>query len=358
MGTIEAGFQLTLGSFALNAKLKLPASGITVISGPSGSGKTLLLRCMAGLERPEFGYCKVNETIWQDSAKGYFLASYQRPLGYVFQEACLFPHLSVQQNIDYGRKRNKSAKSKKSSQAIIDLLNIGHLLARKPEKLSGGEKQRVAIARALAVQPKLLLMDEPLAALDQAHKQEILPYLRALQRELQLPIFYVTHSPQEVTQLADHLVLLEQGCVLASDTLQTVLTRLDLPLAQSQRASSVITAEVSSYDHEFLLLQLKFSGGILSVPHPELPHGNERRVRIYARDLSLSLAKPSSITTENSFQAAVVGLVNTASGYTTVSLRVGNDLVLAQLTRKAASLLDLKQGQLLLAEIKNAAILS
>lgn len=358
MASIEARFHLQLGTFTLNAELSLPIEGISVISGPSGSGKTLFLRCIAGLEQPQLAYCRVNTELWQASEQGYCLAPYQRPLGYVFQDACLFPHLSVQQNIEYGRKRVRALKAAIGLEQIIELLNIEHLLKRKPEKLSGGEKQRVAIARALAVNPRLLLMDEPLAALDQAHKQEILPYLRRLQQELCLPILYVTHSPQEMTQLADYLVLMDKGSVQVSGELQAVLTRLDLPLAQSQRASSVLTAEVIAYEAEFQLLVLGFSGGTLSIPHAGLAQGSQLRVRIYARDIILTKAAPEASVATNSFPATITGLVNNNVGYTTVSLQVGSERILAQLTRKAASLLALEAGQVVYAEIKNAAILS
>lgn len=356
--TIEAYFQLKLEAFTLAVQLELPAMGISVIAGASGSGKTLLMRCIAGLEQPQLGYCKVNGVLWQDSKRDVFLPTHQRLLGYVFQEACLFPHLTVQQNIEYGRKRVRGSKTWTGLESVIELLNITHLLKRKPEKLSGGERQRVAIARALAVHPQLLLMDEPLAALDQAHKYEILPYLRRLQQELQLPIVYITHSPQEMTQLADYLVLMEQGRVLASGELQSVLTRLDLPLAQSQRASSVLTAEAVAYDFEFQLVQLKFSGGFLSVPHTNLPNGSLLRLRIYARDVSLSLQPPVLLESCQSLSAQVLDLVHNSAGYTTLSLQVGKERLLAQLTRKAATLLGLKQGQMVYAEIKNAAILS
>lgn len=358
MVMLTAHFQLKLEAFELQVQLQLPATGISVITGASGAGKSLLLRCIAGLESPQIGYCQFKDELWQDSSRRLFLAVYQRPLGYVFQEACLFPHLTVQQNIAYGRKRVALPQAQAHLELVLALLNIKHLLHRKPAKLSGGEKQRVAIARALAVNPKLLLMDEPLASLDQAHKHEILPYLRRLQQELALPIVYVTHSPREITQLADYLVLMEAGKVLASGALQAVLTRLDLPLAQSQRASSVIQAEVLAYDAEFELLQLKFSGGILSLPHTELAKGNLLRLRIYARDVSLSLQPPRLLEVSPSLPAKVLAWVDHSSGYTTLSLQVGHEQLLAQLTRKAATLLGLKLGQTVYAEIKNAAILS
>jgi len=355
--TIEARFQLKLAAFELQVDLQLPASGISVIFGASGSGKTLLMRCFAGLEQPQLGYCSVNNILWQDSTKNYALAAYQRPLAYVFQEACLFPHLNVRQNIDYGRKRTTGMDAL-GLQAIIELLNIGHLLDRKPEKLSGGEQQRVALARALAVKPQLLLMDEPLAALDQAHKQEILPYLRRLQQALALPILYVTHSLSELMQLADHLVLMEQGRVRASGNLPSLLTRLDLPFARSQQAASVISAEVLAYDHEFQLLQLKFSGGIISIPQLQLPLGSQVRLQVDARDVSLSLQAPTAVETCNSLPAKVVACLATGFGYITLSLQLGSELLVAQLSLKAAAHLKLEVGQRVYAEIKQAMILN
>ena len=354
---IQVQFYLKHGTFSLDLQLDLPATGITVISGVSGSGKTLFLRCMAGLESVQRGFCRVNDTLWLDTEQNYQLATHKRPLAYVFQEARLFPHLSVLENINYGRKRSLAAQALPVDK-IIQLLQIRHLLDRQPAKLSGGEKQRVAIARALAVNPQVLLMDEPLSALDQAHKQEILPYLRALATELRLPILYVTHSPQEVTQLADYLVLMEAGQVLASGDLQAVLTRLDLPLAQSQRASSVLQAEVVAFDEAFQLLTVQFSGGRLHLPHVGLAVASQIRLRIYARDISLSLSPTGSMTVLNHLPAQIKGLVHNAMGSSTLRLQVGEDYLLAHLTRKAVNLLDLQVGQHVYLDIKTAAILS
>lgn len=357
MTTIEANFQLKLDKFELNAQLQLPATGISVISGASGSGKTLLLRCIAGLERPQAGYCKIAAELWQDSTSNYYLAAYQRSVGYVFQEACLFPHLTVQQNIEYGRQRVRKAGSWSGLEYALELLNIEQLLKRKPDRLSGGEKQRVAIARALAVHPKLLLMDEPLAALDQAHKQEILPYLRQLQQALQLPILYVTHSSTELMQLADHVVLMKQGKVIASGGVQSVLTRLDLALLPIQPLASVLIAEVLGHDAEFQLLHLQFSGGAISVPHAALAKGSKLRLRIDAQDVSLSLQAPTSTDLFTKLPANVLALVDNAVGYKLFSLQIGNDLLLAQLNLKAASQLKLELGQVVYAEIKHAVVL-
>ena len=206
--TIKASFKLDYANFSLDVDLRLPGRGVTALFGHSGSGKTTLLRCIAGLERSK-GRLTVNGATWQDDKR--FLPTYQRPLGYVFQEANLFPHLSVRGNLTYGLKRVQVKDGKVPLDQAIDLLAIGHLLERKTTRLSGGERQRIAIARALAVNPKVLLMDEPLAALDQARKREILPFLEKLHDELEIPILYVTHSSDEVARLADHLVILSQG---------------------------------------------------------------------------------------------------------------------------------------------------
>lgn len=212
--SILARFNLRYADFGLSVDLRLPHSGITVFFGHSGSGKTTLLRCIAGLQKAPNGFFKINDTIWQDSTKNFFLPTHQRALGYVFQDANLFSHLNVKENLNFGLKRLKNiTPSENDFFELIGLLGIESLMNRMPENLSGGEKQRVAIARALLLKPDILLMDEPLASLDTKRKQEILPFLRLLNQRLSIPIFYVTHSQQEVDQLADYLVILENGSV-------------------------------------------------------------------------------------------------------------------------------------------------
>ena len=211
--SIAARFQLAWPGFSLDVDLRVPATGVTALYGPSGSGKTTLLRCVAGLERAASGFLAIGDEIWQDQTR--FVPTHQRALGYVFQDAALFPHLSVQENLEFGLRRIAAGERRVSLDEAVDLLGIRPLLSRRPGRLSGGERQRVAIARALAVSPRLLLLDEPLAALDLARKREILPYLQRLHETLQIPVLYVTHSPDEVARLADHLVVLEQGRVLA-----------------------------------------------------------------------------------------------------------------------------------------------
>lgn len=224
---IIARFHVDYGTFQLTTDLCLPGSGITVLFGHSGSGKTTLLRCVAGLLRASKGFLKVKGSIWQDSENGVFLPTYKRSLGYVFQEANLFPHLSVTDNLQFGLKRIGGPSNATDLQQIVELLGISHLLNRLPDKLSGGERQRVAIARALALNPDVLLMDEPLASLDFKRKKEIMPYLHKLHQQTNIPILYVTHSRQEIEHLADYLVILDEGCILASGTLSETIDQVD-----------------------------------------------------------------------------------------------------------------------------------
>lgn len=216
---IELRLRLKLDTFTLDFDQCLPARGVTAIFGHSGCGKSTLLRCIAGLERPETAYINIAGECWEDTSKAFRLPTHRRLIGYVFQEASLFPHLTVLKNLQFGQQRSGAAKTSDQLTQAIELLGIESLLERKPERLSGGERQRVAIARALAVCPKLLLMDEPLAALDMRRKREILPFLEQVHRELDIPVLYVTHSPAEVRRMADHLIVMEEGKVVANGML-------------------------------------------------------------------------------------------------------------------------------------------
>jgi molybdate transport system ATP-binding protein len=225
--TVGVQFQLDYGRFQLDVDLAIPNSGITVLFGHSGSGKTTLLRCIAGLQQAPHGFLQINGKVWQDSERNIFLPTYRRPLGYVFQEANLFPHLTVAANVEFGVKRIGKSTGPVIFQDVVELLGISHLLKCLPHSLSGGERQRVAIARALVLNPDILLMDEPLASLDFKRKQEILPYLNQLHQQTHIPILYVTHSQQEVMHLADYVVIMEEGRVLASGTLSETMNYLD-----------------------------------------------------------------------------------------------------------------------------------
>ncbi len=258
---IEARFLVEQSGFTLDLDVSMPGRGVTAIFGHSGSGKTTLLRCLAGLARPTQGRLVVNGEVWLDTERNVFLPTYKRPLGYVFQEASLFPHLSVKKNLRYGLERVAASERRVDLAQAAELLGIGHLLERMPAGLSGGERQRVGIARTLLTSPRLLLLDEPLASLDQKRKLEILPYLERLHDELDIPMLYVSHVPEEVARLADHLVLLEGGHALASGPIADTLARLDLPLAFIDDASVVMEGTVTEHEDRYGLLSLVLPGG-------------------------------------------------------------------------------------------------
>ncbi len=354
--SIEIRFRIERDDFVLDVDMEIPATGITAVFGPSGCGKTTLLRAIAGLEPCREGYLRVGEMLWQEGL--HFVPPHKRPLGYVFQEASLFAHLNVRRNLEYGVKRVPVSERKVSMKRAIELLGIGSLLDHSADQLSGGERQRVAIARALAVSPGILLMDEPLASLDQARKQEILPYLESLHDELDIPVIYVSHSPDEVARLADHLVLLEDGHVRDSGPIGEMLTRLDLPLAYGNDAEALIEAVVAEHDDEYDLTLLDFSGGRFTVTHHDLPVGHPVRVRVTARDVSLTLEHQSGTSILNIFPATIEEITPAGNAQMMVKLICGDVPMLARVTRKSASVLDLKPGKLVYAQAKSVALLS
>lgn len=354
--SIEARFHVDRGDFSLDVDLILPARGVTALFGPSGCGKTTLLRAMAGLEYGNDGYLRVGEDVWQDGKQ--FLAPHRRPVGYVFQEPSLFDHLSVRRNLEYGLKRLPGGAGTVSLDQAVSLLGIGHLLDRKPHQLSGGEQQRVAIARALAVSPAMLLLDEPLAALDMTRKQEILPYLESLQRALDIPLLYVSHSRDEVARLADHLVLMEAGRVQAVGAVGELFSRLDLPLAHGPDTETLIKAVVAGHDETYALTYLDFPGGRFSVARSRLPLGSDARLQILARDVSLTLERPTRTSILNIFPATVDEMNSEGIAQTTVRIKIGTVPMLSRITRKSAAELELKPGKPVYAQVKSVALLS
>ena len=354
--TIDARFHVRHDDFVLDVDLQIPGEGVTALFGPSGCGKTTLLRAIAGLDRHRNGFLSVGDLSWQE--QDLFVPPHQRSLAYVFQEPSLFAHLTVKQNLLYGVKRSGTARHKIEWAQAVELLGIGSLLERKPERLSGGEQQRVAIARALAVSPELLLMDEPLASLDQERKQEILPYIESLSAELKIPVIYVSHSADEVARLADHLVLLDNGQVLAAGPIAEMLTRLDLPLAHGEDAEALIEATVAGHDEGFGLTYLDTPGGRFTVMKQALAVGSKVRLRVAARDVSLSLQPHDDTSILNIFPALVDDLIPEGQSQVTVRLMVGDWPMLSRVTRKSASLLELKPGQALYAQAKSVAVLT
>ena len=354
---IAASFCRVFPGFSLDVSLAVPSRGVTAVFGPSGSGKTSLLRCIAGLERAGSGHLSVNGEVWQDDAAGVFVPVHKRPLGYVFQEASLFAHLDVAGNLDFGLRRVAPARRRVPLEQAIELLGLRTLMQRMPGTLSGGERQRVAIARALATSPRLLLMDEPLASLDIARKAEILPYLERLHDELDMPVLYVSHAPDEVARLADHLVLLEAGRVKASGSTRELMTRLDLPLAHGDAAAAVLEAVVSDVEPDWHMSHAEFPGGRISLLNPSLQVGQRVRVRIQARDVSLTLARQEGTSVQNIFPVTVTGLSADSPGQVMVKLDAGGSALLARITGKSADALQLRPGSQLYAQVKGVAVL-
>ncbi len=352
---ILAQLQWQRQAFTLDVDLDLPGRGVTALFGPSGCGKTSCLRAIAGLERAQ-GRVAVNGQLWQDDAAGHWLPTHRRTLGYVFQEASLFSHLTVQANIAYGAKRQDAQRV--AIPQAVELLGIGPLMRRMPSSLSGGERQRVAIARALASSPQLLLMDEPLAALDAQRKAEVLPYLDRLQRALDLPILYVSHALDEVAQLADHLVLLQDGRVRAQGPTELLLSRLDLPLSHGDAAAAVVSGTVASHDAGDHLSTVLFPGGQLQlVTTRPRPVGTAVRLRVPASGVSLALAAPAESSILNSLPARVSGLREDGPGLVMVALQAGDTPLLARITQRSARHLDLVPGSTVFAQVKGVALL-
>lgn len=355
MNDIQARFHLAWRGFTLNVDLTMPGRGITALFGTSGSGKTTLLRCIAGLERPRQGYLRFQGELWQDGH--YYLPTHRRPIGYVFQEASLFPHLSVLENLRYGLKRNVHARPA-DMEAAIALLELTPLLDRNPAHLSGGERQRVAIARALAVRPRLLLMDEPLAALDYARKQEILPYLERLHDSLEIPLLYVSHAPDEVARLADHIVMLQAGRVLAQGPLLETLGQLDTPIRLGEDSGVVLEAQVSEFDLQWHLMRLAFDGGSVWTRQHDLPVGRKVRVHILARDVSVATRPQIDSSIQNQLQGVVDAMAaDTHPGVMLVRVKVGASALIARLTKRAADTLGITVGRSVWLQVKSVALM-
>lgn len=357
MNRIHAHFQMQLESFKLDASFDAPAVGVTALFGPSGSGKTTLLRCIAGLERAA-GTLQVNGQTWQDGAR--FVPTHMRSLGYVFQEASLFSHLSVRANLEYGLKRTPVAERKVPLEQVVEWLGLSHLIDRgDPAKLSGGERQRVAIGRALLTSPRILLMDEPLSALDASSKQEILPYLERLHRDLEIPVLYVSHSLDEVARLADHLVLLQQGKVIASGELHETLSRLDLPTAHFDDAGAVIETAVAQHDEKYHLTRLDFPGGQLWVGRVGQPFGTQVRARVLARDVSIATQPPQGSSINNILNARIDEIRDEGPDKVVVRMMVGDSQVLlSRITRRSRDHLALVTGMYVCAQVKSVALMA
>ena len=349
--------------------MRCPHNGITAIWGASGSGKTTFLRCVAGLERPSHALIQIGESVWQDDAQRRFVPTHRRAVGMVFQEASLFDHLDVRRNIDFGAQRVDrrpfAAQPSIAPDDVIELLGIGALLHRRPSTLSGGERQRVAIARALVAAPELLLMDEPLAALDPARRQEILPYLERLRDELQIPMLYVSHAADEVARLADTLVLLEHGTVRACGPVAETLSRIDLALPLGEDAGVLLHGVLAERDARWQLCAVRLAGDasdaepdrLLWLRDSGLDPGACVRVRVLARDVSIALAQPLASSIQNVLRCEIDAIADdTHPAQALVRLAVGDAWLLSRLTRRAVHQLGLQRGMTVWAQVKSAAI--
>jgi molybdate transport system ATP-binding protein len=356
---IRARFWLRRGHFRLDAALELPGSGVTALFGRSGCGKTTLLRCIAGLEPAARGHLEVDGQVWQDDAQRVFRPAHARPIGYVFQDARLFPHLDVRGNLAYGQSRTPAAERRAGWEQAVRGLGVDALLARRPEHLSGGERRRVAIARALLAGPRLLLLDEPLAGLDQAAKQQILEGLERLARELAMPVLYVSHEIDEIARIADHLALLEQGRMLGSGPLGPMLARLDLPTARDDDAGVIVDTVAGAQDEGFGLTWLEFAGGRIQVPHAPIAPGQRVRLRIRARDVSLTLSPHTDTSILNRLPATISAFGDAGHpANVIVRLDVAGTPLLACITRRSRAQLHLETGAAVWAQVKAVALVA
>ena len=353
--------QLSLrrAQFSLQLDVQLPDQGITVILGSSGAGKTSLLRCVAGLDRADQARIEMGGVLWQDDQQGVFVPTWQRALGYVFQEASLLPHLTVKQNLTYGLKRIGSRTPMHSLAQAIELLGIGHLLERSPAGLSGGERQRVALARALASQPRILLLDEPMASLDAARRQEILPWLEKMRDELHLPMLYVTHAANEAARLGAHMLVLEHGRVQAQGTVSEVFANIDQALGAGEDMGALLQGTLVERHADWHLCRIAFDGGELWLRDSGLALGQSVRMRLLARDVSVATVAPQHTSIQNLLSAVIEAVADDDHpSQVLVRLRVGPSAVLSRITQRAWAQLGLQVGQQVFLQVKTVALVA
>ncbi len=346
------------GGFALDAAFSAPAPGVTALFGPSGCGKSTVLSAISGLLRPGEGRVALGGDAMLDTARGVFVPPERRRCGVVFQDARLFPHLSVESNLRFGMRRAPRGAEGPGVADVVALLGVGHLLRRRPAGLSGGERQRVALGRALLSRPRLLLMDEPLAALDAARRAEVLPFLARLRDAAGLPVLYVTHALDEVDALADSLVLLEAGRVAAEGTVEALSARTDLPALSARRdAGALLRCAVLAHDPARGLTRLGFPGGALVAPLRPEPVGTRLRLRVRARDVAVAAEAPRGLSVRNVLPAGLAGVAAVPGAPHEVFLRlaIGPSALLARVTRDAVAELGLRPGIAVWALVKSVA---
>jgi molybdate transport system ATP-binding protein len=356
MSPLQARFTLERGAFRLDARFDA-GRGVTALFGASGSGKTTVLRCIAGLTRAPSGYVALEGQCWQDEARGWFVPAHKRPCGYVFQESSLFAHLSVRRNLAYGWRRIPAAERRTEFDRTVELLGLAPLLERMPGNLSGGERQRVAMGRAILASPRLLLMDEPLASLDTGRKAEILYYIERLRDELALPILYVSHALDEVVRLADRVVLLSEGRVLAAGPVGEMTARTELRAYLGRfEGGAVIDTRVAEHDLHWGLTRLEFAGGSLFAPDVDALVGERVRVRVRARDVSLALTRPQDASFLNIVPGVVRSIAASEGASVDIVLDAGGAALIARVTRRSVAALGLEPGRGVYALIKSVAI--
>ncbi len=353
--TLSVALRHRFPSIGLDVVFQAPSPGVTVLFGPSGSGKTSVISATAGLLRPDACRISVDGQVLADTEAGVWLPPERRRIGLVFQESRLFPHMSVETNLRFGMRR--AGPGAVRFHEVVDLLGIGGLLARRPHTLSGGERQRVAIGRALLAQPRLLLMDEPLASLDAARKAEIMPFLARLKTALHLPVLYVTHALDELARLADTMVLMEAGQVVGFGPVSDVAARADLPLARRDDAGALLLCRVADHDPVRVLTRLSGGGATFLVPLLDLPLGAGCRIRVPAREVILAAAAPASISLHNIIPGTVRRSVADAARRTVVvEVALPDGALLARVTPDAVARLALLPGAPVLALIKSTSI--
>ena len=356
--TLDIRIRHRFPGFALDLAFAAAETGVTALFGPSGAGKTSTINAIAGLFTPDEGRIAIGGETLLDTASGIDLPARARRVGYVFQEARLFPHLSVAANLDFGAKRTPAPLPPNERQRIVDMLGIEHLANRRPRNLSGGERQRVSLGRALIANPRILLLDEPMAALDASRKAEIMPWLEKLRDEARIPILLVSHAIEEVTQLADNVVFMDKGTVLAAGPAEDVLSRSDLsPRGAFLEAGAVISGKVVSQDDAHRMTEIGFDGGRIWVPRLKAEPGGRVRLRVRASDVMLALEEPHGVSANNIVAATVAAIRETADGlYLDVELTCGSARLVSRITRKSCERLELRTGMPLFAVIKSVSV--
>jgi molybdate transport system ATP-binding protein len=355
-GLIHFAFTLRQQDFQLQARAELPDSGVSALFGPSGCGKSTVLRCIAGLESGVEGALSLAGESWFDSARGLSLPTHKREIGFVFQETALFPHLKIKENLLYGWRRTPQESRRHTPQQVIEMLGLGDLLGRYPAQLSGGEGQRVAIGRALLNSPRLLLMDEPMAALDRRRKREILPYLERLRTEAKIPVIYVTHDIDELISVADHLALMDNGRIIRCGPLAEMLVDTSLSISMEENAGALIAGKLKAQDPDYHLSELEFAGGRLIVSQIDRPLGTEVKLRIHAKDVSIALAPSDNTSILNILPARVIDITPQDASRVIVRMELEGIPLLARITQRSLAALDLKPGMEVFAQIKSVAL--